>query len=60
MALPHVGAQFGGTSQPTFQRVYVDLKGYKVFHQEGRGRTTLQGHQRSYSKLHQGEYNHVF
>jgi len=40
MALSHMGAQFGGTSQPTFERVYLDLKSYRVFYQMGRGHTT--------------------
>ena len=40
MALSHMGAQFGGTSQPTFEQVYLDLKSYRVFYQMGRGHTT--------------------
>ena len=35
----------------------MDPCGHSVFHPVGRGHTTPQSHQRSYSKLHQREHN---
>ena len=40
MTLPHGRARFGGTSQPAFKRVYLDLGGYRILHQVGKGHTT--------------------
>ena len=40
MAVSHMGARFGRTSQPTFEQVYLDLRSYDIFYQMGRGHTT--------------------
>ena len=41
MALPYMRVRFGGTSQPTFERVYLELSGYGISHQMGKGHTTV-------------------